>query len=57
MGETATRTLALLSLLQTRSDWSGADLASRLGVSDRTIRHDVSRLRDIHAGLLARPRG
>ena len=30
MGETATRTLALLSLLQTRSDWSGADLASRL---------------------------
>ena len=47
MGETATRTLALLSLLQTRSDWSGADLASRLDVSDRTIRHDVSRLREL----------
>ncbi|CAI9418736.1 helix-turn-helix transcriptional regulator [Nocardioides sp. T2.26MG-1] len=47
MGETATRTLALLSLLQSRSDWSGADLAERLGVSDRTIRHDVARLRDL----------
>ena len=47
MGETATRTLALLTLLQTRSDWSGADLASRLDVSDRTIRHDVSRLREL----------
>ncbi len=47
MGETATRTLALLSLLQTRSDWSGADLASRLDVSDRTIRNDVTRLREL----------
>ena len=45
LGETATRTLALLALLQTRSDWSGADLAGRLGVSDRTIRNDVARLR------------
>ena len=26
MRQTATRTLALLSLLQARSDWSGADL-------------------------------
>lgn len=47
MGETATRTLALLSLLQSRSDWSGADLAERLGVSDRTIRNDVARLREL----------
>jgi predicted DNA-binding transcriptional regulator YafY len=47
MGETATRTLALLSLLQTRSDWSGADLAHRLGVSDRTIRNDITRLREL----------
>jgi predicted DNA-binding transcriptional regulator YafY len=47
MGQTATRTLALLSLLQSRSDWSGADLAGRLGVSDRTIRHDVVRLREL----------
>jgi predicted DNA-binding transcriptional regulator YafY len=47
VGETATRTLALLSLLQSRSDWSGAALAERLGVSDRTIRHDVTRLREL----------
>lgn len=47
MPRTATRTLALLSLLQSRSDWSGADLAEKLGVSDRTIRNDVVRLREL----------
>jgi predicted DNA-binding transcriptional regulator YafY len=47
MRETATRTLALLSLLQARNDWSGADLAERLGVSDRTIRNDMTRLREL----------
>lgn len=47
MGQTATRTLALLALLQTRSDWSGADLAALLGVSDRTVRSDVARLREL----------
>ncbi|MGO4256199.1 helix-turn-helix transcriptional regulator [Marmoricola sp. RAF53] len=47
MGQTATRTLALLSLLQSRSDWSGADLAARLGVTDRTVRNDVARLREL----------
>jgi predicted DNA-binding transcriptional regulator YafY len=47
MRETSTRTLALLSLLQARSDWSGADLADRLGVSDRTIRNDMTRLREL----------
>jgi predicted DNA-binding transcriptional regulator YafY len=45
MRETTTRTLTLLSLLQTRADWSGADLADRLGVSDRTVRNDMARLR------------
>src|SRR5215208_7170519 len=45
--ETSTRTLALLSLLQVRSDWSGADLADRLGVTDRTIRNDMTRLREL----------
>jgi predicted DNA-binding transcriptional regulator YafY len=47
MRETSVRTLALLSLLQTRSDWSGADLAERLGVTDRTIRNDMTRLREL----------
>ena len=39
------RLLRLLSLLQTRRTWSGAELAARLGVTDRTLRRDVERLR------------
>src|SRR5215213_3574428 len=39
--------LALLGLLQSRADWSGAELADRLGVTDRTVRNDVTRLRDL----------
>ncbi|WP_116040530.1 helix-turn-helix transcriptional regulator [Amycolatopsis palatopharyngis] len=39
------RLLRLLSLLQSRREWSGGELARRLGVSDRTLRRDVDRLR------------
>jgi predicted DNA-binding transcriptional regulator YafY len=45
MTETSGRLLKLLSLLQARRDWPGAELADRLGVSGRTIRRDVERLR------------
>ena len=45
MTETSGRLLKLLSLLQTRRDWPGNELAARLGVSGRTIRRDVERLR------------
>ena len=45
MADTAARMLALLGLLQSRADWSGAELARSLGVSDRTVRNDVDRLR------------
>jgi predicted DNA-binding transcriptional regulator YafY len=45
MAETASRLLDLLSLLQTRRDWSGAELSRRLEVSERTVRRDVERLR------------
>lgn len=44
---TSARLLALLSLLQTRRDWSGTELADRLAVSVRTVRRDVDRLRDL----------
>jgi predicted DNA-binding transcriptional regulator YafY len=44
---TTARLLSLLSLLQTRRDWPGALLAERLGVSDRTVRRDVDRLREM----------
>lgn len=39
------RLLRLLALLQSRREWSGAELAERLGVTDRTVRRDVERLR------------
>src|SRR5436189_4149082 len=47
MLETSSRLLDLLSLLQARRDWPGAELADRLEVSGRTIRRDVERLRGL----------
>lgn len=41
------RMLGLLSLLQTRRDWPGQVLAARLGVTPRTVRRDVERLREL----------
>lgn len=43
----ATRLFALLSLLQTPREWPGSELAERLGVTPRTIRRDVDRLREL----------
>jgi predicted DNA-binding transcriptional regulator YafY len=47
MRETPGRLLRLLSLLQTRRDWSGTELASRLDVTTRTVRRDIDRLREL----------
>ncbi|GAB3253752.1 helix-turn-helix transcriptional regulator [Kineosporia babensis] len=47
MAETSKRLLQLLSLLQTPREWSGPELAQRLSVSTRTIRHDIERLRSL----------
>ncbi|MFL6123771.1 helix-turn-helix transcriptional regulator [Actinophytocola sp.] len=47
MANTSTRTLRLLSLLQTHRYWPGAELADRLSVSVRTLRRDVDRLREL----------
>jgi predicted DNA-binding transcriptional regulator YafY len=47
MANTSSRTLRLLSLLQTRRFWPGDDLAERLGVSTRTLRRDIDRLREL----------
>ena len=47
MPKTSARLLSLLSLLQARRDWPGADLAARLEVSARTVRRDVDRLREL----------
>ncbi|MFJ1597395.1 helix-turn-helix transcriptional regulator [Streptomyces sp. NPDC088261] len=45
MLETSARLLRLLTLLQAHRDWSGFELADRLGVSPRTVRRDVDKLR------------
>jgi predicted DNA-binding transcriptional regulator YafY len=45
--ETSGRLLRLLSLLQSRRDWRGTELAERLDVGLRTVRRDVERLRAI----------
>ncbi|TPV93720.1 MAG: YafY family transcriptional regulator [Myxococcales bacterium FL481] len=45
MLDTSARLLRLLSLLQRRRFWTGAELADRLEVTPRTVRRDVDRLR------------
>lgn len=47
MLETSARLLRLLTLLQTRSFWSGVELAARLEVTERTVRRDVDKLRSL----------
>jgi predicted DNA-binding transcriptional regulator YafY len=47
MASTGSRALQLLSLLQTHRYWPGQELSERLGVSPRTLRRDVERLRDL----------
>ncbi|WP_047867503.1 YafY family protein [Nocardiopsis sp. RV163] len=42
---TTERVLTLLGLLQRRRVWTGPELADRLGVTPRTVRRDVDRLR------------
>ncbi len=46
--------LRLLSLLQTHRHWGGGELADRLGVSLRTLRRDVDRLRELGYPVEAR---
>ena len=55
MANTSSRTLRLLSLLQTHRFWPGAELAGRLGVSPRTLRRDVDRLRELGYPVSAHP--
>jgi predicted DNA-binding transcriptional regulator YafY len=47
VADTPARLLTLLSLLQTPREWPGSELARRLGVSVRTVRRDVDRLRGL----------
>jgi predicted DNA-binding transcriptional regulator YafY len=46
-GGTTERVLRLLGLLQQRPVWTGPELAARLGVTTRSIRRDIERLRSL----------
>ncbi len=50
---TSQRLLALLSLLQARRDWPAHVLAERLDVSERTVRRDIDRLRELDYAIAA----
>lgn len=47
VSETTSRILQLLGLLQSRRVWSGEELAARLGVTTRSVRRDIERLREL----------
>lgn len=47
MSDTTARVLTLLGLLQSRPTWTGPELARRLGVTTRSVRRDVERLREL----------
>jgi predicted DNA-binding transcriptional regulator YafY len=53
--DTSERLLKLLSLLQARPDWTGQELAERLGVTARTVRNHVERLRRLGYPIHASP--
>jgi predicted DNA-binding transcriptional regulator YafY len=47
VSDSAAHLLRLLSLLQTRPRWTGAELAARLEITERTLRRDIERLRTL----------
>lgn len=55
MAETTERALRLLGLFETRSVWTGPELTALLGVTTRTLRRDVDRLRDLGYPIEATP--
>lgn len=59
MLETSARLLRVLSLLQSPREWTGTQLAERLGVTTRTVRNDIERLRALGYPVTASsgPRG
>src|SRR5258708_16218148 len=55
MLSTSERLLRVLTLLESRREWSGSDLAQRLEVSTRTVRNDMVRLRSLGYPVGAAP--
>ncbi len=55
MSDPTSRVLQLLSMLQTYRFWPGNELSDRLGVSSRTLRRDIDRLRELGYPVDATP--
>ncbi|MBD2765854.1 WYL domain-containing protein [Kocuria sp. cx-455] len=55
MTDPTSRALKLLSLLGHRAVWSGPELAAELGVTPRTLRRDVDRVRNLGYTVDAEP--
>lgn len=55
MLSTSERLLRVLTLLESRRDWSGTELAQRLEISTRTVRNDMVRLRALGYPVEAAP--
>jgi predicted DNA-binding transcriptional regulator YafY len=55
MIQTSARLLQLLSLLQVRREWTGPALATRMGVTERTVRRDIDKLRNLGYPIHASP--
>jgi predicted DNA-binding transcriptional regulator YafY len=47
MTNPSARLLQLLNQLHSRTRWSGPELATRMGISARTLRYDIAKLRDL----------
>lgn len=55
MADVTRRMLDLLTLLQTKRQFTGSELVTRLGVSERTVRRDIDRLREYGYPVRASP--
>lgn len=55
MISTSARLLRLVSLLSARPSWTCAELADKMTVTERTVRRDVARLRELGYGVESDP--
>lgn len=44
---TSSRLLQLLTVLSSRPSWTASELAAKIGITERTVRRDITRLRDL----------
>ncbi|MFK8909003.1 helix-turn-helix transcriptional regulator [Streptomyces sp. YS-3] len=55
MISTSARLLRLVSLLSARPSWTCGELAERMEVTERTVRRDIARLRELGYGVESEP--